>query len=77
MTGETTNQPPAPIYRVEIEEHLDCSWTEWFDGMTIDQQPKGSVLSGCVTDQSALFGLLKKMHNMGLTIISVQRVGFE
>ncbi|KAA3655718.1 MAG: hypothetical protein DWQ04_33185 [Chloroflexi bacterium] len=78
MNGETTDQPPTPIYRVEIEGHLDCSWAEWFDGMMIDQQPNGiSVLCGNVTDQSALFGLLKKMHNMGLTIISVQRVGFK
>jgi len=77
MNGETTHQPPAPIYRVEIEGHLDRSWAEWFDGMAIDQQPNGmSVLSGSVTDQSALFGLLKKMHNMGLTIISVQRIEF-
>jgi len=78
MNGETINQPPKPIYRVKIEGHLDCSWAEWFDGMTIDQRPNGmSVLSGRVTDQSALFGHLKKMHNMGLTIISVQRIGFE
>jgi hypothetical protein len=77
MNGETTDQPPTLIYRIEIEGHLDCSWAEWFDGMTIEQQSNGhSVLCGNVTDQSALFGHLKKIHNMGLMIISVQRVGF-
>ena len=78
MNRRYTDQPPAPIYQVQIEGYLDCSWTDWFDGMRIEQQPDGiTMLSGAVVDQSALFGLLKKVHNLGLTIISVQRVGFE
>ena len=77
MNGEHTTQPPALMYRIEIEGHLDGSWADWFDGLQIAQQSEMTILSGAVIDQSALFGLLKKIHNMGLTIHLVQRVGKE
>ncbi len=61
-------------YRIQVEGHLDPSWSEYLDGMSIEQE-EGNVtlLSGPVRDQAALFGLLLKIRDMGLNLISVNR----
>ena len=63
------------FYEIQVEGHLDMSWSEWLDGMTISQE-KGNltILSGPIRDQAALFGLLFKLRNMGLNLISVNRM---
>lgn len=65
----------APIYQFRIKGHLAEQWTEWFDGLTITQEENGeSCLTGPVIDQAALFGLLKKVRDLGLPLISVVRI---
>jgi hypothetical protein len=62
-------------YRITIKAHLDSSWSIWFDGMMIANQPNGeAVLIGPITDQAALYGLLAKIRDLGLPLIAVQPI---
>jgi hypothetical protein len=64
------------VYEICVEGHLDDGWSEWFGGLSISPQQDGtSVLTGPVSDQSALHGLLLKVHDMGLALISFRRIG--
>ncbi len=58
--------PRAPTgYRIGVRGHLDPSWSEYFDGLTITQQPNGeTVIVGPVRDQAALFGILMKVRDL-------------
>jgi hypothetical protein len=61
-------------YQIRIEGHLGPQWTDWFEGMIITLEENGEMLiSGPVADQAALYGLLKKVRNLGLPLISVNR----
>ena len=62
-------------YQIRIREHLDNTWSEWFDALTITHDEDGStVLAGPVIDQAALYGLLNKVRDLGLTLIAVVRM---
>jgi hypothetical protein len=62
-------------YRIRVKGHLRLEWSEWFDGMTITQEANGdTILSGPVVDQAALHGLLIKVRDLGLELISVDRI---
>jgi hypothetical protein len=65
--------PPEPTtYLIIVKGHLDATWSDWFDGMSITHAENGeTLLSGPVIDQSALHGLLNKVRDLGLTLISV------
>lgn len=64
------------IYQIKIEGHLDNSWQEWFEGMNIRRLKDGNtLLSGEVVDQAGLYGLLKKIRNLGMSLISIVPVG--
>jgi hypothetical protein len=70
-----TNQGQPLIYQIRIKGHLGCEWTNWFGGLTITPQDNGeTLLSGLVIDQAALYGLLKKVRNLGMTLISVSSI---
>ena len=59
-------------YHIRIKGHLDTRWQEWFDGLTITLTDKGdTILSGAIVDQAALYGVLRKINKLGLTLISV------
>jgi hypothetical protein len=59
-------------YEIRIKGHLDNRWTDWFGGMTITREDNGdTLLSGPVVDQAALHGLLKKVRDLGMPLISV------
>jgi len=63
------------VYRIRVKGHLRPEWSEWFDNMTIAHEPDGdTVLAGPVVDQPALHGLLVKVRDLGLTLVSVDRV---
>ncbi len=73
--------PPQPkplqpsIYQIRVKNHLDSQWTDWFGGLTVTLEEAGvTVLTGPVVDQAALHGLLKKIRDLGITLISVNRV---
>ena len=62
------------IYEIRVEGHLTDSWSDWFDGLAIRNEPSGeTILTGPVTDQAALYGVLTKIHNLNLILISVNR----
>ena len=62
-------------YEIRVEGILDECWSAWFDGMQVTSQPDGvTVIAGPVTDQAALHGLLAKVRDLGLPLISVRRV---
>ena len=63
------------IYQIRIKGHLGQQWTDWFEGLTITLEENGeTLLTGPMVDQSALHGLLKKVHNLGMPLLSVNRV---
>jgi hypothetical protein len=67
------NQPL--IYQIRIKGHLGHQWTDWFEGLTITLEDNGeTLLTGPVVDQAALHGLLKKVRDLGLPLLSVNRV---
>jgi hypothetical protein len=63
------------VYQIRIQGVLDAGWSDWFDGLTVCPQTGGdTLLAGPVRDQSALHGLLAKIRDLGLTLVSVQRM---
>ena len=65
-------------YEICVEGVLDEHWSAWFDGMQVTCHPDGvTVIEGPVTDDAALYGLLAKIRDLGLPLISVRRVGPE
>ena len=63
------------IYQIRIKGHLGHQWTDWFDGLTITLKENGeTLLTGPVVDQAALYGLLKKVRDLGMSLLSVNRV---
>ncbi len=78
MTDEFIPQtdPDQPVvYQIRIKGHLGPQWTEWFEGMAVTREENGdTLLTGPVVDQAALHGLLKKVRDLGLPLLSVIRV---
>ena len=65
-------------YHIRVQGHLSPQWSDWFEGFTIINSVDGeAVLSGMILDQAALFGLLSKISNLGLPLLSVNRVENE
>ncbi len=62
-------------YEIRLEGHLDSRWTAWFDGLALTQDSDGTtIIHGLVTDQAALHGLLQKVRDLGLPLVSVTQV---
>lgn len=83
MVGDNKNKAIANknrsdqpmVYQIRIKGHLSSQWTEWFEGLTITLEENGDTfLTGTVVDQAALHGLLKKVRDLGMPLISVNRV---
>lgn len=65
-------------YEICIEGHLSNSWSEWFEGLVIHNDPDNSTrLSGSFVDQAALFGTLNKIQSLNLVLVSVSRLPIE
>ena len=63
------------FYEIRIAGHLDAHWADWFDGMSITLEEDGTtLLSGPVPDQPALYGLLRKVRDLGLPLVSVNQI---
>jgi len=64
--------------KITVMRRIDFNWSEWFEGMTIQHTDKDeTILTGTVVDQAALYGLLAKLRNLGLPLISVNSVEAE
>ena len=62
----------STIYNIRIEGSLDGGWSDWFDGMVIQSGTGGETcITGPVRDQAALIGLINRIHDLGLVLISV------
>ena len=67
MTGDA-------MYEIRVEGRLGAEWSSWFDGLMVQDLPDGeTILRGPVADQAALHGILVKIRNLGLPLVSVQR----
>ncbi|MBN1191181.1 MAG: hypothetical protein JXA46_15600 [Dehalococcoidales bacterium] len=62
------------MYEIIIDGHLDKSWSGWLEGMAISYEDRYTVLTGKMTDQTALRGLLAKVWDLNQTVISVKRL---
>lgn len=63
------------IYEIRVESHLADDWSNWFEGLTIRNETNAeTALTGVITDQAALFGVLTKIHNLNLILVSVKRL---
>jgi hypothetical protein len=73
--GSTGRSAQTGWYRIRLHGRLDTRWSEWLDGMEITYDNDGTtVLSGPVVDQSALHGLLARLRDLGLPLISLTRI---
>ncbi len=79
-TPKSTVRPSQAIYEIKVQGHLDSLWEQWFEGMTLTKTENGesgvacTLISGLVADQAALHGLLTKIRDLNLTLISVRRI---
>ncbi len=63
------------VYQIRLKGHLSHEWKDWFGGLTVTLEDDGdTLLTGSVVDQAALFGLLKKVRDLGMPLVSVNRV---
>ena len=71
----TGDQDQAGLYEIRIKGHLDDKWADWFDGLTITRADNGeTVLRGPLVDQAALHGVLRKVRDLGLPLVSVNQI---
>ena len=71
------DKPPlhVPFYEIRLKGHLDAQWASWFDGLAITLEENGdTLLAGPVGDQAAVHGLLKKVRDLGIPLVSVVQV---
>jgi hypothetical protein len=69
------NYDDYAIYQIKVKGILDERWSDWFDGMSITpHSTENTILTGAIRDQAALHGLLNKIRDLGLTLLSVKRV---
>lgn len=68
--------PTQPAtYEIRIEGHLDATWGDWFPGLVVTPEESGdTLLAGPVADQAALYGLLRRVRDLGVPLLSVNRV---
>jgi hypothetical protein len=70
--------PDQPmVFQIRIQGHLSQLWQDWFEGLIITLEDGNTLLSGPVVDQSALHGILKKIRDLGMPLLSVNSVGID
>jgi len=63
----------STFYTIRIQEKLDERWGEWFEDMTVTADGDGTLIAGYIPDQSALHGVIGRVHRLGLQLVSVNR----
>ena len=75
LHSSTGDQNEPEYYEIRIKGHLDDQWAGWFEGLTLTFEETGdTLLTGLVADQAALQGLLKKVRDLGIPLVSVNPV---
>jgi hypothetical protein len=75
MSNEINWEIDPGVYQIRIKGHLGRQWTDWFEGLAITLEDNGeTLLTGPVVDQAALYGLLRKVRDLGTPLLSVMRV---
>lgn len=70
-----TDPDQARVYQIRLKGHLGGQWTDWFEGLSVRLEENGdTLLTGPVADQAALYGLLRKVRDLGMPLVSVNRV---
>ena len=73
-----TDPDQSMVYQIRLKGHLGSQWTDWFGRLTITLEDNGeTLLTGPLPDQAALHGLLKKVRDLGMPLISVVQVKFS
>jgi hypothetical protein len=63
------------VYEIRVKGHLDSEWSEWFDNLSIEQEADGvTLLTGPFVDQAAFYGLLKRLNEFCLPLISFKKI---
>ena len=62
------------IYRIRLKGQLDDTWSDWFEDMELSTEDEETILNGQVTDQAALHGLLTRIRDLNLTLLSVEQL---
>jgi hypothetical protein len=79
MSQESRSKPHADeplVYQIRLQGHLDAQWAAWFGGLTVTLDENGeTLLAGPVADQAALHGLLRKVRDLGMTLLAVNCIG--
>lgn len=79
MTNRPASAPrhsEAGRYEIRLKGHLDAHWTSWFEGLSVSCNTDGTtVISGPIADQAALHGVLQRIRDLGLPLLSVARLG--
>jgi hypothetical protein len=74
----TGDQHDAERYEIRVKGHLEARWAAWFDGMALTPETDGTTsIHGPVMDQAALHGLLRKLRDVGLPLVSITRVDLD
>jgi hypothetical protein len=72
MIQDRAERIMARHYQITVKEYLEDSWSAWFDGLTISHAPDGATtLEGAIRDQTALYGLIARARDLGLTLVAV------
>jgi hypothetical protein len=77
-TGIDGDAQQAGRYEIRLQGHLDTRWAAWFDGLHLSHETDGTtIIEGPIADQAALHGLLQRVRDIGVPLISVSRVEAE
>ena len=72
ILDKNTDPRQPTIYQIRVKGHLGSQWTDWFGGLTVTLEDNGeTLLTGPVVDQAALHGLIKKVRDLGMPLVSV------
>ena len=75
MSNEINSEIDPGVYQIRIKGHLGREWADWFEGLTLTALDNGeTLLTGPVVDQAALYGLLRKVRDLGLPLLAVIQV---
>jgi hypothetical protein len=72
--ASTEDQDTPGWYQIRLKGHLDIRWADWFDGLTLTCDDNTTLLTGPVVDQAALHGVLRRVRDLGLPLVSVMQV---